>query len=201
MAYTTIDDPSVYFQTVLSTSTGSALTIDTGFKPDWLWIKQRSQANRAHSLWDSSRGATKRLQSNTDGAEETQAGDQKTFDTNGFTVGGGSITNENSQTFVAWQWKCNGGTSSTNSSGSINSGVQINTTAGFSMVLYPGNETQDATVGHGLSYAPDLVLEKRRKGGTVYWIVNRNDLEAQGTCLKYNRWPNLHLIFDTQHVV
>ena len=47
MAYTTIDDPSAYFTTVLSTSTGSALTIDTGFKPDWLWTKARNFA-RSH---------------------------------------------------------------------------------------------------------------------------------------------------------
>ena len=187
MAYTTIDDPSAYFHTQLYTGNGNSTHAITNnanagnFKPDWLWIKQRSQSGRNHSLWDSSRGTTKRLISNNADAEETQAGDQKTFDTNGFTVGGGSITNENSQTFVAWQWKCNGGTSSTNSSGSINSGVQVNTTAGFSIVLYPGNETAGATVGHGFSSAPDVVIIKRRTGGTGYWIVNSNNLDAQGT--------------------
>ena len=55
MAYTTIDNPSEHFTTVLTTSTGSAITIDTGFKPDWLWTKARDQV-RSHELHDTNRG-------------------------------------------------------------------------------------------------------------------------------------------------
>jgi hypothetical protein len=106
------------------------------------------------------------------------------FGTDGFTVGAGSAgsdqVNTNGQNYVAWQWKCNGGTTSSNSNGSITSTVQVNTTAGFSIVLYTGNETSGATVGHGFSSAPDVVIGKRRVG-TGYWIVSSNDLDAQGT--------------------
>jgi hypothetical protein len=54
-------------------------------------------------------------------------------------------TNENSNTFVAWQWKANGGTTASNTDGSITSTVQANTDAGFSIVTYTGNETAGAT--------------------------------------------------------
>ena len=172
MAYTTINDGSAHFHTQLYTGNGAsthAITNDANsgdFKPDWLWIKQRSQGNRNHSLWDSSRGNSLRLISNTNGAEETQTGDQKTFDTDGFTLGGGSITNENSQTHVAWQWKANGGTTASNSNGSITSTVQANTAAGFSIITYTGNGSDGATIGHGLNATPQVFFPKCRSTTT-----------------------------------
>ena len=182
--YTTINDPSAHFQTTLYTGNGGgsqAVTNDgnSNLQPDWLWIKERS-SDSAHTLFDSTRGASKQIYANNTDAENTAAA-LSSFNTDGFTVGNDGKTNENSQTYVAWQWKCNAGTTASNSSGSITSTVQINTTAGFSMVLYTGNETEDATVGHGFSSAPDVVIVKRRSGGTGYWIVNSNDLDAQGT--------------------
>ena len=176
MAYTTIDDPSAYFHTQLYTGNGAstrAITNDANagnFKPDWLWIKQRSQASRSHSIWDSSRGATERLQPDITGAEETQGNDQKSFDTDGFTVGAGNITNESSETFVAWQWKANGGTTSSNTSGDITTTVQANTTAGFSIFTYTGTGTAGDTIGHGLGAVPSLFIIKRRSG-TEDWVV------------------------------
>ena len=182
MAYTTIDDPSAYFHTQLYTGNGASshsITNDANagdFKPDWLWIKQRSQGSRSHSQWDTSRGNSQRLQSDNSFGEETQTNDQKTFDTDGFTVGAGSITNENSQTFVAWQWKANGGTTSSNTDGSITSTVQANTTAGFSIVSYQGNTTAD-TVGHGLGQAPDWIIVKNRDTGNE-WVHYHKSLGA-----------------------
>ena len=63
MAYTTIDDPSEYFNTVIYTGTGSGQNITVGFQPDWSWIKVRNIAD-SHVLVDSVRGATKFLQAN-----------------------------------------------------------------------------------------------------------------------------------------
>ena len=177
MAYTTIDDPSAYFHTQLYTGNGASSHSITNnanagnFKPDWLWIKQRSQSSRSHSQWDTSRGNSERLQSDNSFAEETQAGDQKTFDTNGFTVGGGNITNESSQTFVAWQWKANGGTTSSNTDGSITSTVQANTTAGFSIVTYTGTGSS-ATVGHGLGSVPKMLIVKERDNANDWKVYH-----------------------------
>ena len=185
MAYTTIDDPSVYFQTKVYTGNsadGTAHTNDgnANLQPDFAWVKRRSPA-QDNVLFDSTRGPTKNLRSNTDAVESTNSNFLQSFNTDGFTVGTSARVNNNGDSYAAWQWKCNGGTTSTNSSGSINSNVQVNTTAGFSIVLYPGNETAGATVGHGFSSAPDVIIGKRRNGATGYWIVSSNNLDAQGT--------------------
>ena len=143
MAYTTIDDPSEYFQTKLYTGTGSsqAYTNDgnSNLQPDWLWIKIRSSAD-SHHLFDSTRGVTKRLHTDSSSAEVTisDGSNLTAFGSNGFTLGGNGGVNGSSSTYVAWQWKANGGTTSSNSDGGITSTVQANTTAGFSIVTYTG---------------------------------------------------------------
>ena len=73
MAYTTINDPSKYFQTKLYTgnATNSTAITNSGnsnLQPDWLWIKQRN-ATKNHNIWDSSRGVTKQLRANLNNAE------------------------------------------------------------------------------------------------------------------------------------
>ena len=190
MAYTTINDSSAHFHIQLYTGTGSlnSVTNDANagdFKPDWIQIKNRSQA-WSNIVFDSSRGTNKALYTPASDGDVTSnaRGYVSAFNTDGFTVGAGSSgsdnVNTNGNNYVAWQWKANGGTTVSNSNGSITSTVQANTTAGFSIVLYTGNETSGATVGHGLSGAPDVVIGKRREG-TGYWIVSSNNLDTQGT--------------------
>jgi hypothetical protein len=53
----------------------------------------------------------------------------------------------------------NGGTTASNGDGSISSTVQANTDAGFSIVQYTGTGS-NATVGHGLSQAPEWIMVK-----------------------------------------
>ena len=77
MAYSTINDPSAYFQTALYTGNGTSTnavtnTGNSNLKPDFLWLKSRS-ITADHILFDSTRGTNKRLSSNTSGVEETQA--------------------------------------------------------------------------------------------------------------------------------
>jgi hypothetical protein len=178
MAYTTIDDPSAYFQTLLYTgnATGSrALTNDgnSDLQPDWLWIKQRNSAKN-HNIWDSTRGVTKQLRTNLNNAEATNTTDDQivSLNSDGFTLGDDTDSvgvNENSQTYVAWQWKANGGTTSSNSNGSITSTVQANTTAGFSIITYTGTGST-ATIGHGLNSAPEMIITKGRSDAHS-WLV------------------------------
>jgi hypothetical protein len=178
MAYTTIDDPSAYFQTLLYTgnATGSrALTNDgnSDLQPDWLWIKQRN-ATKNHNIWDSTRGVTKQLRTNLNNAEATNTTDDQivSLNSDGFTLGDDTDSvgvNENSQTYVAWQWKANGGTTSSNSNGSITSTVQANTTAGFSIITYTGTGST-ATIGHGLNSAPEMIITKGRSDAHS-WLV------------------------------
>ena len=148
-----------YFNTVLYTGTGSSGQAITGvgFKPDWLWQKKRSGAS-SHNVFDSNRGVAKRLYTNGDGAED-EPNQITSFDTDGFTINSG---NDSSATYVAWNWKANGGVIATNTAGSITSSVQANTTAGFSIVTYTGNQTNGATIGHGLNDIPQMIIHKNR---------------------------------------
>jgi len=176
MAYTTIDNPELYFQTKLYTgnSTQTAITLDgsENMQPDWVWIKTRSASN-GHTLIDSIRGVTKRLASHNNQAEVTDSTMFVSFDSDGFTLGSDSndYTNYNNQTHAAWNWKA-GGSASSNSNGSITSSVSANTTAGFSIVSFTGNGSAGATIGHGLGAVPQVYILKNRSssaGWTSYF--------------------------------
>ncbi len=139
MAYTTIDDPSVYFQTTIYTGTGSEQAITHGGNPDlqadWVWIKRRDAANN-HRLTDVVRGATKEIYSDLADAEDTQAQGLKSFASDGFTLGTNAGYNADGGTYVAWNWKA--GTSFTNdasstSVGTIDSVGSVNTDVVFSI--------------------------------------------------------------------
>jgi len=198
MAYTTINDPSEYFNTVLYTGNGrdDRPVIGTGFQPDWLWIKERSSTS-SHRVFDSSRGASKRIDANTSSTEGTDTSQQKSFDSDGFTVGTSGSTNANGDTYVAWQWKANGGTTTTNdasatSVGSIDSVYQANTTAGFSIVTYTGTGSA-GTVAHGLGVKPEWIVIKNRgkdEGWAVYHGANTSAPETDGLSLNSTNATN-----------
>ena len=176
MAYTTIDNGEEHFSAVTYTGTGSSRSI-TGleFGPDWVWIKRRNGAY-SHYLYDSTRGTGKQLYAEKTDAEATDNTEVTAFNSDGFSLGSGSGTNENTNTQVAWCWKANGGTTSSNSNGTITSTVQANTTAGFSIITYTGNFTDNQTIGHGLSQAPEALIIKNRDTGSTSWVIYHEGL-------------------------
>ena len=141
MAYTAIDDPSSHFTITLWTGNatdGRAITNSANagdFQPDWIWYKERSSSSE-HRIFDSTRGASKRIEPNNTNAEATDTTNHQSFDSNGFTIGNSGSTNENGELYVAWQWKINGGTTATNNAGSngatLGSVYQVNNTMGVS---------------------------------------------------------------------
>ena len=169
MAYSTISKPELYFNTKLYTGDGSTSNSITGvgFQPDWIWIKKRN-SSASHRLVDSIRGVQKHLASDNTNADVTQ-NSVMSFDTDGFTVGNSAGTNGSSDTFASWNWLASGSTAS-NSDGSINSTVSVNTTAGFSIVSYTGTGSA-GTIGHGLGAVPKWYFVKRRDAGTSNWHV------------------------------
>jgi hypothetical protein len=182
MAYTTIDDPSEYFTTLIYTGNATDnrnLTNNANagdFKPDWLWLKERG-ATSSHQLHDSTRGSSFAVMSDSTAVEDEDANRVQAFQTNGFQVGTASTVNQNNIAMVAWQWKANGGTTTTNDAsstgvGSIDSVIQANTTAGFSIVTYTGNGTEGASFAHGLGVAPDLVIIKGRSHADNWPVFN-----------------------------
>jgi hypothetical protein len=165
MAYTTITDPSAHFQTALYNGSGGNQSLtntgNSNLQPDWVWIKKRAGGTaRNHILTDSSRGVTKCISTSLTDAEFTNSYGLTAFGTDGFTVGSYDSVNESGGTYVGWQWKANGGTTASNSNGTITSTVQANTTAGFSIISYTGNGTNGATIGHGLSQTPQIFFPK-----------------------------------------
>ena len=173
--------PSEHFNTVLWTGTGSSnARTDVGFQPDFTWIKGRSHISN-HRLMNSIAGATKYLLSNAPQAEGTDSQVMSSFDSNGFTVGTEDDTNGSSKTFVAWNWKA-GGTGVSNTNGSITSTVSANADAGFSIVSYTGTGS-NATIGHGLSKAPEMVIVKGRNQ-ISHWMFGSDGLTSWVYSLK-----------------
>jgi hypothetical protein len=171
MAYTTIDDPTIYFNTLLYTGNSTARSLTgVGFQPDWVWIKSRSNTYH-HELYDVARGVQKGLNSNRTNAEETRSG-LTSFDSDGFSIGTAGRENNNGDTKVAWNWKA-GGSASSNSNGTITSSVSANTTAGFSIVSYTG-AGGSSNVGHGLGVAPNFIIAKNRDSGSLSWFVSND---------------------------
>jgi hypothetical protein len=172
MAYTTINKGSSYFNTVLYTGNGSVRSITgVGFQPDWVWLKNRN-STEWHSLFDAVRGSLLNIRTNSTNAEVSATGTLTSFNSDGFSLGtdpDGYGVNTNTSTYASWNWKANGAGVS-NTSGSITSTVSANTTAGFSIVSYTGNGTDNATVGHGLGSSIDFVIVKRRNT-TSNWLV------------------------------
>jgi hypothetical protein len=177
MAYTTIDDPSAHFHTQLYTGNGSsglAITNDANagdFKPDLLWISPRSNGDN-NVVWDSSRTINKRLKVNATAVEDSDTTALVTFETDGFDLDTTDTNfNGSSRTYVAWQWKANGGTRTTNTESGDNpaGGYQANTTAGFSIVDYTGTGAA-GTMAHGLGAAPGFIVIKNREA-VVDWAT------------------------------
>jgi len=170
MAYTTIDDPTIYFNTKLYTGNGTDDTGITGvgFQPDMTWIKERSEV-RSHVLFDVVRGATVQFNTNDGAVDATEAASLQSFDSGGFTVGTANSVNKNSQTYVAWNWKA--GTSFSNSAGAngadLASTGSYNRDAGFSIVTWTGNATDDQQIYHGLNAVPQWMLVKNRTNGNL----------------------------------
>jgi len=173
MAYTTIDDPSAHFQTALYTGTGSSHSItndgNSDLQPDFIWIKERDGTGQ-HGAFDSSRGVQKELKIDETGAEGTASQSVTAFNSDGFTVGTAGDYNGSDNLQVAWQWKANGGTTSSNTDGNVTVTLQANTTAGFSIGTWTSNGGTSGTIGHGLGARPDIVITKERDD-TGNWNV------------------------------
>ena len=150
MAYTDIDKPSDYFETVLYTGNGGTQSITSlDFAPALCWFKSRTTTD-AHAWYDSVRGATKRIKSNSADAETTQSTALTSFNSDGFSIGAGGDVNTSSASMAVWNWK-------------------ETADAGFDIVSYTGNGSA-RTLSHSLSAIPKMIIVKRRdaSGG---WIV------------------------------
>ena len=178
-----------YFKTVTYTGNSSTQSITgLGFQPDFVWIKSTSGNTYSHVLTDSTRGTNSQIYSNDSSAATTFVSNVTSFDADGFSLGSATDSNASGANYLAYGWKANGGTTSSNTDGSITSTVQANTNLGFSIVKYTGTAS-NATVGHGLSSAPEYVIIKNYSGN-YSWVTGSsllNDPLAYSD-LNTNKW-------------
>ena len=163
MAYTTIDNPELYFQCKIYGFTTGAQSItfdntDTSMQPDMVWIKSRSNAGYNHVIHDSVRGVTKVIRPNLNNDEDTYSDSLTSFDSNGFGLGGdgtnGEVNDHNqSQNYIAWCWK---------------EASEI-----FDIVSYTGNGS-NRTISHSLSAKPAMIFVKQRSADRDWWVYNKN---------------------------
>lgn len=177
----TIPNGKDYMNSVTYTGTGSEHGVTgVGFAPDLVQIK-KTNGTTDWGWFDTSRGGTKNLKSNKQDAESTEAQSLKTFGSDGFTLGTGGDYNGSGGSFVSHNWSMNGGTTASNSDGSITSTVQANSTAKCSVVTYTGTGS-NATVGHGLGVIPQIIIVKKTNS-SGHWSVYLHTLG--GTKISY----------------
>jgi len=177
----TISNGATVMAATLYTGNATARTISNSvngisFQPDLVWLKMRSAGSYLnHHLVDSVRGDGKVLYSNLTNSEDNLGSTVIYTTSTGFGLSAGVGVNENAQTFVGWQWNA-GGSTVTNTSGTISAQVRANPTAGFSVVTWTGGGSA-GTIGHGLGVTPGMIIVKNRSG-TQFWFVNHASIST-----------------------
>jgi len=211
----TIVRPDQFVGVTTYTGTGAARDVNVGFKPDFVWIKDRTNGYN-HVLFDSVRGTggSKVLFSNRTTAEGGGTGEEGTvyghvssFDNYGFSVSPGSGTplwvSNSGDNYVAWSWKAGGNSNTYNindvgyatasaaglTAGSITpTGASVNTKSGFSIITWTRASTADS-ISHGLGVAPKFIICKSRSND-IGWMIGHAGLDSTSP------W-NYRIFFDT----
>jgi hypothetical protein len=154
--------PPLAFKAVTYTGTGVNQSITgLGFQPDIVWVKCITQPTQHYWVNSVDGAGFYYVPNGTNMRTAATATQFQSFDSDGFSVGSDSGYNQNTQDFVAWCWKVNGGGSS----------PQANDETGISLVTYSGNEVSNRAIAHGLTIAPLVETVKKRSGGVnEFWV-------------------------------
>ena len=164
MAYTTIDNPELYFQTKLYTGNNGtqSITFDGSedMQPDLIWNKARS-ATEEPNIWDSVRGTGKGLTVSHNYSDSSWSTGVTSFNSDGWTMGDLDSMNDGSVTYVAWCWK-------------------ESATSGFDIVSYTGNDTA-RTISHSLSAVPKMMIMKNLADAASWVVYHGSNTSAPAT--------------------
>jgi hypothetical protein len=161
--------PAVYVDDVASvylyTGNGSTQTItnniDLSEDGGLVWIKSRSAATD-HQLFDTARGATNELISNSTAAQAADADTLTAFNADGFSLGADSNVNTSAAIYCSWSFR--------------------KQPKFFDIVSYTGNGTSGRTVAHNLGSTPGMIIVKRTGSPGGEWIVyHRSNTAAPAT--------------------
>ena len=150
-------EPGLYVDEVFSTflyeGNGSTQSIDNGIdlsgEGGFVWFKGRD-LTISHRLYDTERGATKRLSSSLTDAESTGTNDLTAFNSNGFSVGNNGGVNANGYDYVSWTFRKAPGF--------------------FDVVTWSGNSATGRQISHNLGSKPGMILIKIINS-TYDWVV------------------------------
>jgi hypothetical protein len=146
------------FSTYLYTGNGSTQTITNGIdlstKGGLVWMKGRSGATD-HALYDTARGTTKDLVSNSSVGETTQSTGLTAFGTTGFTIGALAKLNTSSATYVSWTFR--------------------KQPKFFDVVTWTGDGgTGTRTISHALGSVPGCVIGKSTSTSGAWYVQHRS---------------------------
>lgn len=158
---TYVDD---VFSTYLYTGNGSTQTITNGIdlagKGGLVWIKKRGVGVGDHHLYDTVRGATNMISSNTTGGTIVRSTGLTAFNSNGFSIGAYSEINGSGDTQVSWTFR--------------------KAPKFFDVVTWTGNNTGQS-IPHNLGVAPGMVIVKSYSGASAAskdWYVYHRSVDA-----------------------
>jgi hypothetical protein len=145
------------FGTYLYTGNGSTQTITNGIdlstKGGLVWLKGRSGATD-HALYDTARGSTKDLVSNSTAAQTTESTGLTAFTASGFSLGALAKLNTNAATYASWTFR--------------------KQAKFFDVVTYTGNGSTTQTISHNLGSVPGCIIAKGTSGATDWPVYHRN---------------------------
>ena len=168
-----INLPNKHVDAVKYSGTGASNVISSlNFQSDLIWVKERSVnsgGTGSHRVYDYNRGTFGNWMStdSTGSYTDTASGTLGVVNSTGFTVGTDNDLNDSGGTYVAWCWKA-GGTTTSNTSGSVTSSVSKNLSAQFSIASWTHTSSGTYTVGHGLGVAPSFIICKNTNTVLIY---------------------------------
>jgi len=175
-AQTDDDFPKELFFMSQYTGNGTARTITTANQPDLMFLRHYTTGQDWYTF-DSTRVITdnKVIITNTTAAESVlPQGNVTSVGATSVGINSSSWLNSGGSYYQMWMWRANGGTTSTNTQGDINSTVQVDPSGGFSIVKYTGtlSGAGTQTVGHGLSRAPSMFITKSITTTGNWWVFS-----------------------------
>ena len=153
--------PSKFIENLFSsyayTGDNSAITITNGIdlsnKGGLVWIKKRN-ATEDHGLVDTVRGGGNVLRSNGTNANQDKTGDWSSFNSNGFSLGGGEGLWSGANTYISWTFR--------------------KQPKFFDIVTYTGDGNTSQAISHNLGSTPGFILAKQTDGTGSWFVYHRS---------------------------
>ena len=144
------------FSTYLYTGTGASLPIVNGIDLDaeggLVWTKSRTSAAQ-HKWYDSARGVSFAIESNTTDANQTEVTGITSFNSNGYTYGTDGNTNSSGTNYASWTFR--------------------KQPKFFDIVTYTGNGS-NRTIAHNLGSVPGCIIVKKTSGADNWFVQHRS---------------------------